>query len=70
MGITLIEPKEINIQIDDQKTILLLIFFSSFFNFAGTMVRKFYNIKVENTLEYKLKCFHILIAAILCYYTI
>ena len=70
MGITLIEPKEENLQIDDQKTILLLIFFSSFFNFVGTMNRKFYNIKIENTLEYRLKCFHILFASILCYYTI
>ena len=70
MGITLIEPREINVQIDDQKTILLLIIISSYFNFAGTMARKFYNLKIENSLENRLKCFHILIAAVLCYYTI
>ena len=70
MGITLIEPQEINLQIDNQKTIFFLILFASFFNFSGTMVRKFYNIKIENTLEYRLKCFHIIFAAILCYYTI
>ena len=51
MGITLIEPQEINLQIDNQKTIFFLILFASFFNFAGTMVRKFVNIKTENTLE-------------------
>ena len=70
MGITLIEPQEINLQIDNQKTIFCLILFASYFNFSGTMVRKFVNIKMENTLEYRLKCFHIIIAAILCYYTI
>ena len=70
MGITLIWSKEINIKIDSEKVIAFLILFASYFNFAGIMARKIYTIKIENTFEYMLKCFHIIFAAILCFYTI
>jgi len=59
-------------QVDKIKKILLLIFFASYFDIIGTMIRKYFNITDSNKdfLEERLKSFQIFTSALLCYFTI
>ena len=70
-GIKLVQPKSMifNLQIDSHKKIFLLVLFASYFDFAGTLVRKFYVLK-NKSLENKLRSFQIIVSAILCHFTI
>ena len=70
-GIKLVQPKSMifNLQIDSHKKIFLLVLFASYFDFVGTLVRKFYVLK-NKSLENKLRSFQIIVSAILCHFTI
>jgi len=59
-------------QVDKIKKILLLIFFASYFDILGTMIRKYFNITAsnDNFIEERLKSFQIFTSALLCYFTI
>ena len=52
--------------------IIVLMFFASYFDFIGTIVRKYFNIsdKENKSLEERLKGFQIISSALLCYFTI
>ena len=69
IGIRLALPRRKRMQLDSHKKIFVLIFFASYLDFVGTLVRKFYVVK-NKSLENKLRSFQIMISAILCYFTI
>jgi len=59
-------------KVDKIRKILLLIFFASYFDIIGTMIRKYFNITSSNNnfIEERLKSFQIFTSALLCYFTI
>ena len=71
-GVKLIYSKTEAPKIDKDFKIIILIFFASYFDIIGTMVRKYFNtfISNKNFLEERLKSFQIITSALLCYFTI
>jgi len=57
---------------DNIPKIIVLMFFASYFDFIGTIVRKYFNMsdKENKSLEERLKGFQIISSALLCYFTI
>ncbi len=57
---------------DSIPKIIVLIFFASYFDIIGTIVRKYFNMndKENKSLEERLKGFQIISSALLCYFTI
>ena len=54
-------------QVDSNCRIYLLIFFASFFDFAGSVARQFFTTKI---LENRARSFQIIVSGLLCYFTI
>jgi len=71
LGIKLVQPKSMifNLQTDSHIKIFLLVLFAAYFDFVGTLVRKFYVLKTKS-LENKLRSIQIIVSAILCHFTI
>ena len=57
---------------DKNSKIFVLIFFASYFDIIGTVIRKYFSNVISNKkfLEEKLKYFQIITSALLCYFTI
>ena len=72
VGFKLIHSKR-DIPIADKNSkIFVLLFFASYFDIIGTVIRKYFSNAISNKkfLEEKLKCFQIITSALLCYFTI
>ena len=72
MGIKLTKTNLEISSIDSIPKIIVLIFFASYFDIIGTIVRKNFNMndKKNKSLDERLKGFQIISSALLCYYTI
>ena len=72
VGVKLIQSKKNVPKADKNFKIIVLIFFASYFDIIGTMIRKYFNTAISNKkfLEERLKSFQIIISALLCYFTI
>ena len=72
MGIKLIQKERTIKQADNLNKILFLLFLASYFDFAGTMARKFDFIKCASikTVENRVRSLQIFISSLLCYFTI
>ena len=59
-------------QADNSLIIYILIFLASYFNFIGTIVRKFFTSEsaTSKTLENRVRSFQIIASGLLCYFTI
>lgn len=68
MGIALIQGKNKLKAPDKQNKIMILMIFAAYFDFVGTVVRKFY-IKTSdnNTIEHSVRSFQVFSSAIFCY---
>ena len=68
MGITLIQTKKKLKVPDKQNKIMILMFLASYFDFVGTVVRKFYiKTSENNTIEHSVRSFQVFSSAIFCY---
>ena len=72
MGIKLIQKERTIKQADNFYRILFLLFLASYFDFSGTMARKFSFIKCTSikTLSSRIRSLQIFISSLLCYFTI
>ena len=71
-GINLISSNNIMKQVDSTLRIVILILLASYFDFAGTMVRKFFTneSRTSKALENRVRSFQIIASGLLCYFTI
>ena len=72
VGVKLIQSKKQVPKADKNLKIIVLIFFASYFDIIGTMIRKYFSTVISNKqfLEERLKSFQIIASALLCYFTI
>ena len=72
VGVKLIQSKKQVPKADKNFKIIVLIFFASYFDIIGTMIRKYFSTVISNKqfLEERLKSFQIIASALLCYFTI
>ena len=72
IGTNIIHTKNQYSANDSTLKISILIFFASYFDFIGTLIRKFFNIKNLRTksLENRIRGFQIIVSSLFCYFTI
>lgn len=71
-GINLISSNYKIKQVDNTSRIVILVLLASYFDFVGTMTRKFFTYEgiTSKTLENRVRSFQIIASGLLCYFTI